>query len=77
MGRAGPEARFAMDGCSLSEKQRAEDIVQETLAGRDRGETWMVSLQRFHGGWDAFVEGPDPTVAAQMTEALRKAGFAR
>jgi hypothetical protein len=77
MDRAGPEARFAMDLCPQADKQRAEGIVQETLAGRDRGETWMVSLQKFHGGWDAFVEGPDPTVAAQMTEALRKAGFSR
>lgn len=77
MTEPGPKARFAMDRCSPLEKERAEGIVQETLAGRDGGEMWMVSLQRFHGGWDAFVEGPDPTVAARMMEQLRKAGFAR
>ncbi len=61
----------------VHDRGRAEDIVQDTLAGRDSSEMWMVSLQRFHGGWDAFIEGPDPTLAARMTQALRKAGFAR
>ena len=77
MSRAGPEPRFAMDRCSNPERERAEAIVTHVLADRDPGETWMVSLQKFPGGWDAFIEGPDPTVAARIVEELRKAGFAR
>ena len=77
MERAGPEPRFAMDRCSTPERERAEAVVTAALSGRPHDERWMVSLQRFHGGWDAFVEGPDPTVAAQMIEAFRKAGFTR
>jgi hypothetical protein len=66
-----------MDRCSTAERERAQAVVNAVLAGRPRNETWMVSLQRFHGGWDAFVEGPDPAAAARVEEALRKAGFAR
>lgn len=75
--RAGPTPRFVMDRCRPVERQRAEDIVKDTLTGRDGSEMWMVSLQRFHDGWDVFIEGPDPMVAAQLAETLRKAGFAR
>jgi hypothetical protein len=66
-----------MDRCSSPERERAQAVVDAALAGRPRDETWMVSLQRFHGGWDAFVEGPDPAVAARIEAELRKAGFAR
>lgn len=74
---AGPRPRFAMDHCSSADRQRAETIVASALEGRDSSETWMVALQRFHGGWDLFIEGPDPTTAAQMREAFRKSGFIR
>jgi hypothetical protein len=74
---AGPTPRFVMDRCPPAERQRAEDIVKDTLCGRDCGEMWMVSLQRFHGGWDVFIEGPDPMVAALLAETLKKAGFTR
>ena len=77
MERAGPEPRFAMDRCSTPERERAEAVVTAVLAGRSPSETWMVSLQRFHGGWDAFIEGPDPAVAGRIAEELRKAGFTR
>ncbi len=77
MNEAGPKPRFAMDHCPFEERQRAEAVVTSALAGRDASEMWMVALQRFHGGWDVFIEGPDPTVAAQMREAFRKAGFSR
>jgi hypothetical protein len=77
MSEAGPKPRFAMDRCSPDERERAEAIVTSALAGRDSGEMWMIALQRFHGGWDVFIEGPDPTAATRMTEAFRKAGFAR
>ena len=77
MSEAGPKPRFAMDRCSSEERQRAEAIVTDALAGRDSSEMWMIALQRFHGGWDVFVEGPDPTTATFLTEAFRKAGFIR
>jgi hypothetical protein len=77
MAEAGPTPRFAMDRCSSDERQRAEAVVRSALAGRDGSEMWMIALQRFHGGWDVFIEGPDPTAAAQMKEAFRKAGFIR
>jgi hypothetical protein len=74
---AGPTPRFAMDRCSPEERQRAEAVVTKALAGRNSSEMWMISLQRFHDGWDVFIEGPDPTAATHMTEAFRKAGFKR
>jgi hypothetical protein len=77
MAEAGPKPRFAMDRCSTEERQRAESVVTSALAGRDSSETWMIALQRFHGGWDVFIEGPDPTTAAHMRESFRKAGFSR
>ena len=77
MSEAGPKPRFAMDRCSSEERQRAEAVVTSALAGRDSNEMWMIALQRFHGGWDVFIEGPDPTAAAHMREAFRKAGFTR
>lgn len=48
-----------------------------SLAGRDSSEMWMIALQRFHGGWDVFIEGPDPTTATLMKDEFRKAGFFR
>ena len=51
--------------------------MTSALAGRDSSEMWMIALQRFHGGWDVFIEGPDPTAVTHMKEAFRKAGFAR
>ena len=77
MEEAGPKPRFAMDRCSPEERQRAEAIVTSALAGRDSSEMWMIALQRFHGGWDVFIEGPDPMTAGHMREEFRKAGFAR
>jgi hypothetical protein len=77
MAEAGPKPRFAMDRCPTEERQRAEAVVTSALAGRDSSETWMIALQRFHGGWDVFIEGPDPTAATHMSEAFRKAGFTR
>jgi hypothetical protein len=77
MDEVGPRPRFAMDRCGAGERQQAETIVASALAGRDSSETWMVALQRFHGGWDVFVEGPDPATVAQMKEAFRKSGFIR
>jgi hypothetical protein len=77
MAEAGPNPRFAMDRCPSEERQRAEAIVTSALAGRDSNETWMIALQRFHGGWDVFIEGPDPTTATRMKEAFHKAGFVR
>ena len=77
MAKAGPTPRFAMDRCSSEERQRAEGIVTSVLASRDAGEMWMIALQRFHGGWDVFIEGPDPTTVSQMQDAFRKAGFIR
>jgi len=77
MAEAGPIPRFAMDRCSSEERQRAEAIVTSALAGRDSSEMWMIALQRFHGGWDVFIEGPDPIAATRMREAFRKAGFTR
>ena len=77
MDEAGPKPRFAMDRCSPDERQRAEVIVTSALAGRDSSETWMIALQRFHGGWDVFIEGPDPTTASRMREAFQHAGFIR
>ena len=47
------------------------------LAGRDSSEMWMIALQRFHGGWDVFIEGPDPITATGMREAFQKSGFIR
>jgi hypothetical protein len=66
-----------MDRCSFEERQRAEAIVTDALAGRDSSEMWMIALQRFHGGWDVFIEGPDPITATHMREAFHKAGFIR
>ena len=77
MNEAGPKPRFAMDPCPFEERQRAEAVVTSALAGRDPNEMWMIALQRFHGGWDVFIEGPDPTAATRMREAFRKAGFFR
>ena len=77
MSEAGPTPRFAMDRCSSGERQRAEAIVTDALAGRDSSEMWMIALQRFHGGWDVFIEGPDPTAVSQLSEAFRKAGVIR
>jgi hypothetical protein len=77
MSEAGPKPRFAMDRCASEERQRAEAVPTSVLAGRDSSEVWMISLQRFHGGWDVFIEGPDPTAATRMREAFRKAGFFR
>ena len=77
MAGAGPIPRFAMDRCSSEERQRAEAVVASVLAGRDSSEMWMIALQRFHGGWDVFIEGPDPTAAMRMKEAFRQAGFTR
>jgi hypothetical protein len=77
MAEAGPEPRFAMDRCSSEERQRAAAVVTSVLAGRDSSEMWMIALQRFHGGWDVFIEGPDPIAATHMREAFRKAGFDR
>jgi hypothetical protein len=77
MAKAGPTPRFAMDRCSAEERQRAEAVVTIGLADRDAREMWMIALQRFHGGWDVFIEGPDPTAVAQLQEAFRKAGFIR
>jgi hypothetical protein len=77
MAKAGPTPRFAMDRCSAEERQRAEGIVANVLANRDEGEMWMVALQRFHGGWDVFIEGPDPKAVSQLSEAFRKSGFIR
>ena len=51
--------------------------MASALAGRDSSEMWMIAPQRFHGGWDVFIEGPDPTAATRMKEAFRKAGFTR
>ena len=77
MSEAGPKPRFAMDRCSSGERQRAEAIVSDALAGRDSSEMWMIALQRFHGGWDVFIEGPDPTTASRMSKAFQQAGFIR
>ena len=77
MSEAGPTPRFAMDRCSSEERQRAEAIVTGALAGRDSSEMWMIALQRFHGGWDVFIEGPDPITATGMREAFQKSGFIR
>jgi hypothetical protein len=66
-----------MDRCPSGERQRAEAIVTDALAGRDSSEMWMIALQRFHGGWDVFIEGPDPTTASRMKEAFRQSGFIR
>ena len=77
MAEPGPTPRFAMDRCSSEERQRAEAIVTTALAGRDGSAMWMIALQRFHGGWDVFIEGPDPTIVSQMKEAFRKTGFIR
>ena len=77
MAEAGPKPRFAMDRCSDEERQRAEAVVTSVLAGRDSSEMWMIALQRFHGGWDVFIEGPDPTAATRMREEFRNAGFVR
>lgn len=66
-----------MDACPADERQRAENIVSDALRQRDEAELWMISLQRFHGGWDVFVDGPEPAVAAELRAALAKAGFAR
>ena len=77
MADAGPRPRFAMDTCPAGERHRAEKIVSDALGKRDETEIWMVSLQRFHGGWDVFVDGPEPAVAAELRETLAKAGFAR
>ncbi len=51
--------------------------MTDTLAGRDSSEMWMIALQRFHGGWDVFIEGPDPITASRMREAFQQAGFIR
>ena len=77
MSEAGPRPRFAMDRCPPGERQRAEAIVTSALTGRDASEMWMIALQRFHGGWDVFIEGPDPTTAARMKQAFHEAGFIR
>lgn len=77
MTHAGPRPRFAMDTCPAEERQRAEAIVRDALKDRDETEIWMISLQRFHGGWDVFVDGPEPAVAAELRESLAGAGFTR
>jgi hypothetical protein len=66
-----------MDHCSSADREKAETIVANALTGRDSSEMWMIALQRFHGGWDLFIEGPDPTTVAHMREAFRKSGFIR
>ena len=77
MAKAGPTPRFAMDRCPPGERERAEGIVTSVLANRDEGEMWMIALQRFHDGWDVFIEGPDPSAVSQLQEAFRKSGFMR
>lgn len=55
----------------------AEALVRDALQGRDPGESWFISLHRFHDGWDVFVEVPDPELREFLSSPLRRAGFDR
>jgi hypothetical protein len=66
-----------MDKCPADQRERAETIIREKLRDRGTGEAWYVSLHRFHGGWDVFVEGPDAGLRDALAAALAAAGFCR
>ena len=74
---AGPAAHILMDQCPTDRRARAEAIVRDALRGRDPGESWFVTLHRFPGGWDVFVEGPDRDLREVIAASLRTAGFGR